>query len=79
MRLDVPQYGVHWREGRLRGHFADKTLILEHLSFVGGDCRFTAHGTLARAARDGSTDAAPEARVNWTRKVPRAQPPCTSR
>ena len=51
MRLDVQQYGVHWREGSLRGHFADNTLILEDLSFVGGDGRFTAHGTLARAAR----------------------------
>jgi translocation and assembly module TamB len=72
MRLDVPQYGVHWREGRLRGHFADNTLILEDLSFVGGDGRFTAHGTLARATREGSGDAAPEARVNWTAEKFRA-------
>jgi translocation and assembly module TamB len=72
MRLDVPQYGVHWREGRLRGHFADNTLILEDLSFVGGDGRFTAHGTLARAAREGGTDIAPEARVNWTAEKFRA-------
>jgi translocation and assembly module TamB len=72
MRLDVPQYGVHWREGRLRGHFADNTLVLEDLSFVGGDGRFTAHGTLARAAREGSTDVAPAARVNWTAEKFRA-------
>jgi translocation and assembly module TamB len=72
MRLDVPQYGVHWREGRLRGRFADNTLILEDLSFTGGDGRFTAHGTLARASRDGGTGAAPEARVNWTAEKFRA-------
>ena len=72
MRLDVPQYGVHWREGSLRGRFADNTLILEDLSFVGGDGRFTAHGTLARASRGGSTDVAPEARVNWTAEKFRA-------
>ena len=72
MRLDVPQYGVHWREGRLRGRFADNTLILEDLSFTGGDGRFTAHGTLARASREGGTDVAPEARVNWTAEKFRA-------
>ena len=72
MRLDVPQYGVHWREGRLRGRFANNTLILDDLSFTGGDGRFTAQGTLARAQREGSTDIAPEARVTWTAEKFRA-------
>ena len=39
MRLDVPQYGVHWREGRLRGRFANNAMILDDLSFTGGDVR----------------------------------------
>ena len=72
MRLDIPQYGVHWQEGRLRGQFANNALILEDLSFAGGDGRFTAHGTLARAPREGSTDVAPEARVTWTAEKFRA-------
>ena len=72
VRLDIPQYGVHWQDGRLRGHFANNALILEDLSFAGGDGRFTAHGTLARAARDSKTDAAPEARVTWTAEKFRA-------
>jgi translocation and assembly module TamB len=71
MRLDVPQYGVHWHDGRLRGHFADNTLVLEDLSFAGGDGRFTAHGTLARAARAGATQA-PEGSVTWTAEKFRA-------
>ena len=72
MRLDVPQYGVHWQEGHLRGHFADNALVLEDLSFAGGDGRFTAHGTLARAPREGSADVAPEARVTWSAEKFRA-------
>ena len=72
MRLDVPQYGVHWREGRLRGRFANNTMILDDLSFTGGDGRFVAKGTLARAQREGSTDIAPEARVTWTAEKFRA-------
>ncbi len=72
MRLDIPQYGVHWQDGRLRGKFANNTLVLEDLSFAGGDGRFTAHGTLARAPRAGSTDVAPEASVTWTAEKFRA-------
>jgi translocation and assembly module TamB len=72
MRLDIPQYGVHWQDGRLRGQFANNTLILEDLSFAGGDGRFTAHGTLARTPRAGSAEIAPEARVTWSAEKFRA-------
>ncbi len=65
MRVDIPQYGVHLREGHLRGHFADNALVLEDLSFAGGDGNFTAHGTLARAPRDGTASATQDARVTW--------------
>jgi translocation and assembly module TamB len=72
VRVDIPQYGVHWQDGRLRGHFADNALILEDLSFAGGDGRFTAKGTLARATRAGSSDAGPGVRVTWTAEKFRA-------
>ena len=54
------------------GALADNALILEDLSFAGGDGRFTAHGTLPRAPREGSADVAPEARVTWSAEKFRA-------
>jgi len=66
VRVDIPQYGAYWHDGRLRARIADNALTLEELSFQGGDGRFTAQGTLARAPRDGSTGAALAAgRVTW--------------
>ena len=66
LRFDLPQYGVHLRDGRLRAHVADRALVLDELSLAGGEGRFTAHGTLLRAAdaagvRDGG-------RVVWSAK-----------
>lgn len=65
VRVDIPQYGVRWQDGRLRARVSNNTLVLEDLSFTGGDGRFTAKGTLARAPPDGNTDATPAARVTW--------------
>ena len=65
VRVDVPQYGVHWQDGRLRAHFADRSLVLEDLSFAGGDGKFSAQGTLARASAGGGAKSGPEARVTW--------------
>lgn len=65
MRVDIPQYGVHLRDGNLRAHVADNALILDDLTFMGGEGRFSAKGTLARGPRDGAPAAAADARVNW--------------
>ncbi len=65
VRVDVPQYGVHWQDGRLRAHFADRSLVLEDLTFAGGDGTFSAQGTLARAPAGAGAKAGPEARVTW--------------
>ncbi|MEO8344948.1 MAG: translocation/assembly module TamB domain-containing protein [Betaproteobacteria bacterium] len=72
VRVDVPQYGLHWQDGRLRGRVVNNALILEDLSFAGGEGRFTAKGTLARAPPDGSTTTASDARVTWTAEKFRA-------
>ncbi len=70
VRVDIPQYGVHWHDGRVRARVADNVLTLEDLSFTGGDGKFTAQGTLARTPRAG--DVAPVARVTWNAEKFRA-------
>jgi translocation and assembly module TamB len=60
LRVDAPQYGVHVTEGRLVARLADGIVTLDELSFVGGDGRFTARGTLAEPGRAGA------ARVEWS-------------
>lgn len=47
MRIEAPQYGVLFTDGRLAARLADGTLMLDELSFTGGAGRFTASGTLA--------------------------------
>ena len=64
LRFDLPQYGVHLKDGRLRARLADRALVLDEFSFVGGKGRFTAKGTLARAA-DQASIAVGAARVEW--------------
>lgn len=63
LRFDLPQYGVHLKDGRLRARLAERVLLLDEFSFVGGTGRFTAKGTLARAAEMSTTVGA--ARVEW--------------
>ncbi len=59
LRLDVPQYGVYLKDGRLRAKLAGRTVNLEELSFVGGSGRFSANGTLVRDGKSGT------AQVDW--------------
>jgi translocation and assembly module TamB len=66
VRVDLPQYGVNLTQGRLRAHIADERVVLDELTFTGGDGRFTAQGTLARATGDGAADAAPLGRLTWS-------------
>jgi translocation and assembly module TamB len=47
VRVDVPQYGVALRDGRLRAKLEGDTLVLEALSIKGPDGELTASGTLA--------------------------------
>lgn len=64
LRFDLPQYGVHLKDGLLRARLADRVLLLDEFSFVGGSGKFTAKGTLARAADQAAT-ALGAARVEW--------------
>jgi translocation and assembly module TamB len=65
MRVDLPQYGVNLTQGRLRAHIADQAVVLDELTFTGGEGRFTAQGTLARAQRSGGTGTDPLGQVTW--------------
>lgn len=64
LRFDLPRYGVQLKDGLLRARLADRVLLLDEFSFVGGSGKFTAKGTLARAAGD-ATPALGAARVEW--------------
>lgn len=61
LRFDLPQYGVHLRDGVLRARLARRSLLLDEFTFSGGAGKFSAKGTLARAddAGGGTT------RVDW--------------
>ena len=48
VRIDVPQYGIALREGRLRAKLEGDTLVLEDLAIKGPEGELTATGTLAR-------------------------------
>jgi len=62
LRFDLPQYGVHLRDGTLRARLADRTVTLDDFSFGGGSGRFVATGTIARPT-PGSDG--PTSRVQW--------------
>jgi translocation and assembly module TamB len=63
LRFDLPQYGVHLRDGRLRARLVERSLVLDDFSFGGGSGRFTAKGTLVRASNDKGPLGAAE--VSW--------------
>ncbi len=50
LRIEAPQYGLYFTDGRLAARLADGMLELDELSLVGGAGRFTASGTVATAA-----------------------------
>ncbi len=64
LRFDLPQYGVHLRDGRLRARVVERALVLDELSLAGGDGRFTARGTLLRAVD--APDTRNGTRVEWS-------------
>jgi translocation and assembly module TamB len=65
LRIEAPQYGLFFTNGRLSAKLADGTLQLEELSFDGGAGRFTASGTLARAGEIRSDGQGAAARMTW--------------
>jgi translocation and assembly module TamB len=62
LRFDLPQYGIHLKEGVLRARLAERKIVLDELSFVGGAGKFTANGTLAQATSQRGLAAA---NVQW--------------
>ncbi|MEO6927656.1 MAG: translocation/assembly module TamB domain-containing protein [Casimicrobiaceae bacterium] len=60
LRVDAPQWGLSLADGRLRASLAQNVVKLDEFSFAGGDGRFTASGTLARADANGEG-----AHVSW--------------
>ncbi len=63
LRIDAPQYGVLFTDGRVNARLAEGTLTLDELSFAGGAGRFTASGTLATTGdRNAPTARAPRHR-----------------
>ena len=63
LRFDLPQYGVHLKEGRLRARLVERSVVLDDFSFIGGHGRFTANGTLVRPL--GDTGPLGAAEVRW--------------
>ena len=63
LRLDMPQYGINWREGRLRIASGPEGLALEEFEIAGGSGRFVASGTIA-LPRDGAA-AGEGSRITW--------------
>ena len=59
--IDAVPYGLHVTDGQLRARVAQNAIVIDSLSFLGGDGRFTAQGTLAagRGAKPGTS------RVTW--------------
>ncbi len=63
LRLDAPQYGLHWHDGKLRARLADGALQLDEFSFAAGDGRFHADGSIARAGK--GTAEGSGTRIRW--------------
>jgi len=49
LRMAAPTYGLHWTEGVLRARIGNGQLAVDEFSFLAGDGRFTATGTVAAA------------------------------
>jgi translocation and assembly module TamB len=58
LTVDAPQYGLHFRQGRLNARLADRRVTLDELAFTAGDGEFRATGTLAAPTEAADTSAA---------------------
>ena len=62
LRLDMPQYGVNWRDGRLRIASGPDGLVLDEFEIESGGGRFVASGTIGLPREGGDTAAT---RIAW--------------
>jgi translocation and assembly module TamB len=46
IKIEMPQYGVYLKDGRLRAHLSDDEVTISELSLTGGDGRFVASGSM---------------------------------
>ncbi|MEP7206988.1 MAG: translocation/assembly module TamB domain-containing protein [Casimicrobiaceae bacterium] len=65
VRIDAPQYGLHWHDGVLRAHTDGKLITIDDFSIAAGDGRFRVTGTVPIAALTKREGAAP-AQLTWT-------------
>lgn len=63
LRVDMPQYGVNYKDGQLRIASGPDGLRLEELSFAAGDGRFVASGLLGLPGAVGAQPA--PSRIQW--------------
>ncbi|CAG0948532.1 Translocation and assembly module subunit TamB [Burkholderiales bacterium] len=56
LRLDAPQWGMHFAQGTFAARLDDGAVTLDELAFRAGEGTFRASGTLARARRAGDPE-----------------------
>ena len=62
VRVDAPQYGMHFTDGRLTAHLRDGNVVVDELVLTAGAGQFRASGTVTSAT---TVDAATAARIGW--------------
>jgi translocation and assembly module TamB len=62
IRVDAPQYGVYFKDGRLAVHFAEGNVVVDEFVLAAGTGKFRASGAVTAAT---AADAATSARINW--------------
>lgn len=65
LRIDAPEHGLHYTDGRLTATLSAGTVTLDELSLTGGAGRFIASGTLAGAVGANGDAQATSARIAW--------------
>ncbi len=62
LRVDAPQYGLHFVDGRVSARFRERSLVLEELSLAAGAGTFRASGTVDAPLQGART---PTAHLTW--------------
>jgi translocation and assembly module TamB len=57
LRVDAPQYGLHFTAGRLAARLAERRLIVDELVLAAGAGQFVASGSVATARKSGTAAA----------------------
>ena len=69
LRFDLPQYGVHLKEGTLRARLVERSIELDELSFVGGAGQVHGQGharACSETGRAGRSDGSSGRPTNFT-------------